>query len=213
MMLKMRHGTVPKLICFAMFISMGCVPALLGWLEWEEWGRGEWKQIDIGYGVEMGQENRCMTLGARESNQVRRSQLLWHSGVKVTALKQSRMHCYCANRRILFLYKQLWSNSKKKDVLPLTEQTVIYGHFGVWIKEARKWSNAVSLWTSSQDVNECLCFSIRADYCSLAKICIMTVDTWDRPQLLCFWSWSKKNRVPNISIKIIHHFWIQDGKS
>lgn len=73
MMLEMRHGTEHKLICSAVFISMGSAPAPLGWLEWEGCGRGKWKQIDIGYGMRMGQEKRCMMLDARESKQVRRS--------------------------------------------------------------------------------------------------------------------------------------------
>ena len=75
MMLETRHGTEPKLICFAVFISMGSAPALLGCLEWEGCGRGERKQIDIGCGVGTGQEKRCMMLDVGKSKQVRRSQL------------------------------------------------------------------------------------------------------------------------------------------
>lgn len=70
MMLAMRHGNEPKIICFALFISVGSSPALLGWLEWERCGKGEWKQIDIGYGVGVVEENmyhaECMGIQTGE---------------------------------------------------------------------------------------------------------------------------------------------------
>jgi len=76
MILETRHGTEPKITCFAMFISLGSTPVLLGWLVWEGCRGGEWKQIDIGYSVGAVQGKMCMMLDAGDSKQVRRSQLL-----------------------------------------------------------------------------------------------------------------------------------------
>ena len=74
MMSELRCGTEPKLICFAVFISMDSAPTQLGWLQWEGCGRREWKQIGIAYGVGMGEEKKCMVLDAGECKQVSRSQ-------------------------------------------------------------------------------------------------------------------------------------------
>lgn len=84
MMLERRHGTEPKLIFFAVFIIMGSVPALLGWLVWEGRGRRKWKQTDVGYSVGMGQEKRCMMLGG--GMQMRRIHLQRHNEVDITIL-------------------------------------------------------------------------------------------------------------------------------